>query len=117
MKMKNGFVSNSSSSSFVAFAPREKYRAAFAMLMTEDADLLNQISIESVMCLEEEFFKMTCYTSDGDIYINNTHINDLIGGGYEEEDYDHAQEFKTAFHRLVSILKTSNALLWDEEDG
>jgi hypothetical protein len=123
MKIRNGFVSNSSSSSFVAFVDKKDYEAAFKQLKDEEKRILGFFPPENLKYKKADFVKLMNNESDGELCINQ---NDYISeddleeifpeeykksiknnrySGYISNKYEIQQNISKAFNSLMKLLK------------
>lgn len=123
MKIRNGFVSNSSSSSFVAFVDKKDYEDAFKQLKDEEKRILGFFPPENLKYKKTEFVKLMNNQSDGELYINeHSYIDEddlerIFPGEYQKYDrkygqqrhssdkYEIQQNISNAFNSLMELLK------------
>lgn len=76
MKIRQGFISNSSSSSFVGFIPVKEYDKYLNKLDIKKQDFIKSFKPEYCFLKQKPFFKITIYNNDGEISINNISLYD-----------------------------------------
>lgn len=115
MKIRNGFVSNSSSSSFIAFVPVAIYKNTVSSLPQEYRDIMDKLqpavyqlhnfgAVQDFVCLEIQ-------DMDGELCINGEYMDsdvleDIFGDNCLDEDdmYDLQNEIQAAATALRYAL-------------
>jgi coenzyme F420-reducing hydrogenase alpha subunit len=121
MKIRNSFVSNSSSSSFVAFVDKKDYEEAFKQLKDEEKRILGFFPPENLKYKKMEFVKLMNNQSDGELHINEKYIDeddleDIFpeefrkrtsskNRYYNQDKYEIQQNISNAFNSLMELLK------------
>lgn len=118
MKFRNGFVSNSSSSSFIAFAEKTDYDKAFEQLNEEEQRILSFFPPATIKYKNKDFVKIVDTDYDGEIGINqNGYIdgNDIkkIFPEYTSrmDRYEYQRDIQNAINKLISKLQKNKSLL------
>lgn len=102
MKVRNGFVSNSSSSSFVLVAPLKAHKQAMGLLSNDDARMMNVVGGDQKMVGDEQVILIAGNSSEDSSYIGDMNVEQFA----EDENYDGEWwEFDTSFfERYLKLL-------------
>jgi hypothetical protein len=102
MKIRNGFVSNSSSSSFVLIAPLKAHQEAMGLLSKDDARMMKVVGGDTKMVGNEQVILITGDSNEDSSYIGDMDVEQFA----EDEKYDDEWwEFDTSFFdRYIELL-------------
>jgi len=76
MKIRQGFISNSSSSSFVGFIPAQEYNKYLNKLDAKKQDFIKSFKPEYVFLKQKPFYKITINSDSGELSINDIYFYD-----------------------------------------
>lgn len=84
MKIRSGFVSNSSSSSFVMFVQKEDYDKVFETLDDLEKDIIKHINPREVNAFGKKLIKIGCISGNYSSFEDYNYDGDLTE---EQKDY------------------------------
>lgn len=113
MKIRSGFVSNSSSSSFVGWTTPQEHKKALEKLSPKEKDFIQTLPFPITHKFGMNFVELICEQYEDAGSIQGIQIEDLVGETPEGwTDWDEAEELYLIFDKYVKQL--GEALTYEE---
>ena len=114
MKIRNGFVSNSSSSSFVLIVKKEDFDKVYGQLKKKEKKVIDHIDSETINAFDNTLIKMIWQQSnEGSSSFYNFNFDDKNIDVLE--NWEEIQEAEDIMYKIVGKLRNSENIYNEEQ--
>jgi len=102
MKIRNGFVSNSSSSSFILLVKKSDFDTVYGQLKKKEKKVIDFINSETVNVFDTTLIKMSWNQGDNTSFYNFSFDDENTN---EEENWEEIQKAEEIMDKITDKLK------------